>query len=123
MIIKYFLEFLIAAVWLVNGLYCKVSGLVPRHEQIVSRILGAEHAHLFTVAIGIGEVLIGLMIFSSIRRREVAVFQIVLVTVMNIMEFFLVPDLLLFGRYNAVIAAGFISVVYFHGFVLDRKNA
>lgn len=30
---------LIALVWLVNGLWCKVLGHVPRHEAIVARVL------------------------------------------------------------------------------------
>jgi hypothetical protein len=33
------LNYLIAAVWLVNGLFCKVLGLVPRHQEIVATIL------------------------------------------------------------------------------------
>lgn len=117
------LTYLIAAVWLANGLFAKVLGYVPRHEEIVARILGNEDAHLFTVAIGCGEIAIGLAVIGGVRRRELAVFQIGLVAAMNVIEFFLVPDMLLFGRFNALIAAGFIFVVYLHGFVLDGKNA
>ena len=36
--------FLIAGVWLVFGLYCKVLNQVPRHEEIVAQILGTEQA-------------------------------------------------------------------------------
>ncbi len=36
-----FLSILIAAVWLVNGLVCKVLNLVPRHEQIVEEFWAA----------------------------------------------------------------------------------
>ncbi len=37
---------LIAGVWVVNGLFCKVLNLTPRHESIVARILGDAHAHV-----------------------------------------------------------------------------
>ena len=96
---------------------------MPRHEEIVARILGAEHAHLFTATIGIGEIAIAFAVVIGIWQRQFAVFQIILVAAMNVIEFFLVPDLLLFGRYNAIVAAAFILLVYFHGFVLKKKNA
>jgi hypothetical protein len=44
------ISYLIAAVWLINGLVCKVLNLVPRHREIVARILGDNHAPLFTTA-------------------------------------------------------------------------
>lgn len=37
------LTYLIAAVSLINGLFCKVLNLVPRHRQIVAEILGEDH--------------------------------------------------------------------------------
>ena len=39
--------YLIAAVWLVNGLFCKVLHLTPRHERIVARTLGEGISGLF----------------------------------------------------------------------------
>lgn len=47
----------ITLVWFVDGFFCKVLGLVPRHQEIVGRILGEQHAWLFTKAIGISEIL------------------------------------------------------------------
>ena len=47
----------IAAVWVVNGLVCKVLNLVPRHQQIVAEILGAGHSRLFAIAIGCSEII------------------------------------------------------------------
>lgn len=41
-----FLTYLFALVWLVNGLLCKVLGLVPRHAAIVARILEPAHVGL-----------------------------------------------------------------------------
>jgi hypothetical protein len=43
------LTYLIAAIWFVNGLFCKVLNLVPRHQEIVSRILRSEYSRILTV--------------------------------------------------------------------------
>ncbi len=60
---------LLAGVWLVMGLLCKLLGWVPRHEEIVARILGNEHAHLLTQAIGLAEIGIAAWILSGILPR------------------------------------------------------
>lgn len=100
-----------ATVWVVSGLICKILGLVPRHELIVARILGPEHAIFFTKAIGIGEVLMAVWIVSRIKPAGSSYAQIVIVAAMNILEFILAQDLLLFGRFNIVIAMLFIIFV------------
>ncbi|MCB0660408.1 MAG: hypothetical protein KDC04_05710, partial [Saprospiraceae bacterium] len=46
----------IAIVWQANGLLCKVLNLVPRHEQIVARILGDNYSRILTILIGLSEV-------------------------------------------------------------------
>lgn len=102
----------IAIVWIVNGLFCKVLLLVPRHQQIVARILGVEHAGLLTRTIGILEIGMAVWVLSGIKSRWCAITQILLVAVMNIIEFIVVPDLLLFGRINILVAAIFIYVIY-----------
>lgn len=109
--------FVIALVWFVNGFFCKILNFVPRHEAIVTRILGENHASFFTKAIGVGEVLVTIWIVSGIKPRFAAVFQIAMVAVMNVIEFFLVPDLLLFGKINIIFASMFIVFVYCHEFV------
>jgi uncharacterized membrane protein YphA (DoxX/SURF4 family) len=113
------LTYLIATVWLVNGLVCKVLNLVPRHEQIVASILGEDHARLFTILIGLAEILIALWVVSGIFSRLSAVIQMVIVATMNVIEFFLVPDLLLWGQMNAVFAFLFIILVYYNEFKLN----
>ena len=117
------LTFFIAAVSLINGLICKVLDLVPRHRQIVASILGDAHASLFTILIGISEIIMAAWILSGLWPRLNAVTQILVVAAMNIVEFFLVPDLLLWGKANALFAFGFILVIYYHGFYLNRKLA
>ena len=112
------ITFLIAAVWLVNGLVCKLLNAVPRHQQIVGRILGEDYARPLTVLIGLAEIGMAGWVLSRIRPRWSAVVQMSVVAVMNVLEFFLVPELLLWGRMNAVFALLFIGLVYYHEFVL-----
>ena len=89
------LTFCIATIWIANGLFCKVLNLVPRHQQIVARILGTEHARLLTLAIGFSEFFMALWILSGIRSKLNAMAQILIIATMNTLEFILVPDLLL----------------------------
>ncbi len=106
----------IALVWLINGLYCKALGFVPRHEQIVARILGESQAPVITRLIGILEILMAVWIWSRIKPRLCAVAQAIVIAVMNIIEFALAPDLLLFGRINAIVALCFIAVILLNEF-------
>src|SRR5260221_9966131 len=101
-----------ALVWLANGLFCKLLNLVPRHQLIVSRILGEDYSLVITKVIGVLEILMTVWILRGIKSRWCALTLIVVVAVMNILEFILVPDLLLFGRFNAVFAVLFIVIIY-----------
>jgi hypothetical protein len=87
------LTWLIASVWLVNGLFCKALDLVPRHRAIVARILGAGHSKGRTIAIGCLETAMAAWIVSGIAPAVNAWTQIALVLCMNIVEFLLAPDL------------------------------
>jgi uncharacterized membrane protein YphA (DoxX/SURF4 family) len=116
------LTFLIASVWLINGLYCKVLNQVPRHKEIVSRILGDEYAGILTIGIGLGEIGMAIWILSGIKSKQNATIQIVLIAVMNIIEFIKVKDLLLFGRLNIVFAFLFIILIYTVNFRLPKNN-
>jgi hypothetical protein len=113
----------ICLVWLINGLYCKVLNQVPRHELIVARIIGEEYAPILTRAIGVSEILMVLWIFSGMKSKWCAWSQIFLVAIMNIIEFTLVPDLLLFGKFNIIIATMFIITVYANEFALKKEIA
>lgn len=115
------LQGLIAIVWLVNGLVCKVLMLVPRHHEIVARILGEEYAVLLTRGIGLGEIGIAVWVLTGIKSRLCAIFQMVLVATMNLLEFVIARDLLLWGGMNAVYATLFIAFVGWHEFVLKKK--
>lgn len=115
------LTFCIAAVWVVNGLFCKVFNLVNRHEQIVSEILGSDYSRTLTLFIGLSEIGMAFWILSGIKTRLNAIAQISIVATMNVLEFVLVPDLLLWGRLNSLFAFLFILVVYYNEFGLNRK--
>jgi hypothetical protein len=112
------LNYFIAAVWLANGLFCMVLDLVPRHRAIVARILGPVHAMAITKAIGFAEIGMTIWILSGFQSRLNAIIQILVVATMNILEFALAPDLLLWGRANAIIAALFILLIYVKEFML-----
>jgi hypothetical protein len=114
------LTFLIASVWLINGLVCKVLNLAPRHEQIVANIVNETYARPITVLIGISEIILAVWIWSRYQSKLNAIAQMMIVATMNILEFILVPELLLWGRLNAVFALAFIGLIYYNEFVLNK---
>jgi uncharacterized membrane protein YphA (DoxX/SURF4 family) len=105
------LRFFFAAVWVVNGLICKVLDVVARHREIVGRILGEDHALALTRLIGMGEICMAVWILSGIKSRWSAWAQITAVMTMNVIEFFMVPDMLLFGKLNIVVALAYSALV------------
>lgn len=115
------LNILIALVWLINGLFCKILNLVPRHQLIVSHILGSSHAVLFTKVIGTLEVLMAIWVVSKIAARLCVITQMALIAVMNVIEFFAVPELLLFHHINIVVATSFIALLYWKEFMLKKS--
>ncbi len=116
------LTYCIATVWIVNGLFCKVLNLVPRHEQIVAKILGEDYSRQLTILIGLSEILMAFWVLSGYKKKLNAFTQITIVATMNILEFLLVPDLLLWGKLNSFFAFIFILVVYYNEFILNKKT-
>ena|SRR3569833_362109 len=117
-----YLNYLVAAVWIANGLFCKVLNLVPRHEAIVARIMGDAHAGALTRTIGIAETAMAVWIISGIKPGLNAITQAVIIATMNAMEFILVPDLLLWGRFNALFAFFFILLILYNEFYLRSRQ-
>ncbi|HYK47652.1 MAG TPA: DoxX-like family protein [Parafilimonas sp.] len=97
---------------------CKLLNLVPRHQLIVGRILGHRHAFLFTKIIGALEVLMSAWIVSGIFSPLCAIIQIAVITLMNVIEFVIASDLLLFRKGNIVIAMLLCAVIYINAFIL-----
>lgn len=110
-----------ALVWFVNGFYCKILGLVPRHEFIVAKILGFDYAQQFTIAIGMAEVIMGFWILSGYKAKLNAVTQITVVLVMNIIETLVVPELLLWGSMNLFFAILFIILIFINEFIIVKR--
>ena len=116
------LTYCIATVWIANGLFCKVLNLVPRHEQIVTKILGDDHSRLMTILIGLSETFMAVWILSAFKSKLNAITQIIVIATMNTIEFILVPDLLLWGKLNTIFAFLFIIIVYYNEFYLNKKQ-
>ncbi|TKC56031.1 hypothetical protein FBD94_23815 [Pedobacter hiemivivus] len=112
----------IALVWIVNGLFCKVFNFVPRHEQIIARILGDNYSRPLAVLIGLSEMGMAIWILSRISPRLNAITQIITVAMMNVLEFILVPDLLYWGKMNSIFAFMFILTIYFNEFYLKKST-
>jgi hypothetical protein len=110
------LRLFFATVWLVNGVWCKIFDGVPRHREIVAGILGEDHSLALTRMIGAGEVVIAMWILSGVRWKWSCAAQIAAALLMNLIEFFVVPDLLLFGRFNSIVALAYVSLVAWAGF-------
>jgi hypothetical protein len=119
---KSIINVFISVVWLINGLLCKVLNLVPRHQQIVSEILGDQYGFLLTKIIGPLEIVMFVWVVSGIKSRWCALTQITVVVSMNGIEFFVVPDLLLFGKLNALFAFLFVGLIYFNEFGMKKTN-
>ncbi|MBN8584368.1 MAG: DoxX-like family protein [Ignavibacteria bacterium] len=117
------LTILISLVWLINGLFAKVLGFVPRHQEIVAKILGDGISFIAVKVIGVLEIGMFIWVISRKYSRLAAIMQITVVLTMNVLEYIIAPELLLFGRLNIVIAVFFVSVVYFNEFILKPKTA
>ena len=116
------LNYLIAAIWLINGLYCKVLNFVPRHQEIVANILGFEHDVLLTKIIGLSEIIMAIWILTQYNYKLNAIAQMLIIATMNCLEFFLVPDLLLWGKFNSLFAGLFIVLIFCNTFILAKNH-
>ena len=117
------LNLCIAAVWLINGLFCKILNLVPRHREIVGSLLGNRYVSSLTILIGFLEVAMAIWILSNIRSRLNALIQIVIIAAMNIIECIAVPHLLLWGYFNGLFAFLFILLIFYNEFFIKRNLA
>lgn len=80
------LRMLVAAVWLYNGLVLKLWLVDPGHLAVVEAVdppLGLS-ARAFLGLVGAGETLLGLAVASGLLHRPLAVFQILLIVIMNV---------------------------------------
>lgn len=115
------MTYFIAAVWFINGFFCKVLNLVPRHQEIVYHITKYEAARKLTVLIGVSEVLMAFWVASQFKSKLNAGIQIFVVLLMNVIEFTKVPELLLWGKVNFVFALCLVAAIYYNEFILKKK--
>ena len=83
--------------------------------------MGIEFSRPFTIVIGISEIIMTVWILTGVKSRLNAIVQMIIVATMNIIEFILVPDLLLWGRLNLVFAILFILLIFYNEFVLHKQ--
>jgi hypothetical protein len=102
---------IIGSVWVVFGLYCKILNRVPRHRKIVERVLGPRFGGLILV-IGIGEVLLGLWVFSGWERLACAGVLTAAIAGMNTLEIWLARDLLFSVRAMVCLNAILIGLIW-----------
>ena len=117
------LTYFFALVWIANGLFCKVLNLVPRHQDIVERILGNTNSRFITILIGISEIIMAIWIISRYKAKLNANTQIIIIAIMNLIELLLAPDLLLWGPFNSLFAILFISIIYYTNFKINKEHA
>ena len=85
----------IALVWIVFGLIFKALGAVPRHRQIVARVVGHSQARAVTLLVAVSEIMLGLwMLYGRYLPLCVGI-QTMLIGTMNILELRHARDLLL----------------------------
>tara|TARA_R110000868_G_scaffold95865_4_gene263512 strand:- start:10161 stop:10538 length:378 start_codon:yes stop_codon:yes gene_type:complete len=120
--LKKILNLFIAIIWFANGLFCKILNLVPRHQEIVESILETNHSRTITIIIGLSEIIMAIWVISNYKSKFNAISQIIIVATMNIIEFTLAPNLLLWGKLNALFAFLFILLVYYTNFKLHKKH-
>ena len=85
----------VAAVWLVFGLLFKALDAVPRHRQIVARVVGEARAREVTLLVAGGEIALGLWMLSGLCLPCCAGVQTLVIVVMNTLELRRARDLLL----------------------------
>ena len=103
---------LIGAVWIFHGLYSKLLNGIPRHRQIIGRILGESRASTATVVIGLGEIAVGIWALSGWQRVLCASAQTAALVAMNVIEIALAADLLISAIGMLLLNGTFLTVVW-----------
>ncbi len=107
---------LIACVWLTNGVYAKLLGLVPRHELIIKEILEVNNSKYLVIIIGILEVMMTIWIISGKYSKINVLIQAFTILLMNVLEFIYTPELLLWGKWNFIFALLFVFFIIWNEF-------
>jgi hypothetical protein len=76
----------VAAVWLYEGLWCKVFGRAPHEAQVVAKVprFGPRFGQLFLKALGVVEVMLAVWVISGIDPGACAITEVILLVVLNV---------------------------------------
>ena len=102
----------IGSVWVFHGLYSKILGGIPRHQAIVSRVLGEEWGPVATIGIGLLEIALGLWAYIGWSRRCCAAVQTLAIIAMNSIEIARANDLLISAPGMVLLNSLFLLVVW-----------
>jgi hypothetical protein len=84
----------IALVWLLFGLVFKLANALPRHRQIVARVVGQRASRRMTMLVALGESALGMWMLTG-RFLPVCVgIQMIVIVAMNTLELRYARDLL-----------------------------
>jgi len=112
-------KILFMSIWLINGIV-KLFNIIPRHREIVQT--KTLYAKELTMLIGALEILMAFWILSNIKQKINAYSQITIIALMNCIEFFITPHLLLWGKLNSVFALLLILVIFTNNFYLNKTT-
>jgi hypothetical protein len=99
----------VAAVWILFGLIFKVLGAVPRHREIVARVLGERWAGPVTRLVGLGECAVGVWMASGWHVGACVAAQTLAIASMNSLELLKARELLLSARWMLLANAGLLG--------------
>jgi uncharacterized membrane protein YphA (DoxX/SURF4 family) len=105
-------QLFIGSVWIFHGLFSKLLNGIPRHREIIARILGPQYAQMATTIIGIGEIGLGLWTISGWQRFPCAAVQTLALVSMNVIEIALAADLLISVIGMLALNAGLLTLVW-----------
>jgi len=102
----------IATLWLFHGIHSKIFNGIPRHRQIVAKILGAHHAKTATIFIGLLETLVGIWVLSDWQRPACALVQTLALVSMNALEICYARELLVSAIGMLLLNTMFLALVW-----------
>ena len=103
----------IALVWLVFGLLFKALGAVPRHREIVARVVGPARAGATLWLVALAEIGLGLWVLLGSFPVACAAVQTALIATMNTLELRRARDLLLSPVGMLCANAVFLSLIWY----------
>ena len=102
----------IGGVWIFHGLYSKLLNGIPRHREIVARVVGEEFATPVTKLVGAGEIMLGFWTWSGRARKACATTQTAALVSMNTLEIARADDLLISARGMLLLNALLIATTW-----------